>query len=202
MDSLQFQKAEFADSRPKCLFCKNPVEGTYFHVAGQVTCPNCASQVQAGSLRPTSGGVIRGLLFGTGAAIVSSLVYGLVLLAGVELALLSIGAGYVIGRAVRIGAGGRGGLRCQMAAVVLTYLAIALAYLVPVLGKVNPLYTSIGLIVGYIPLQIGEGGGGLLSLAILAFGLFQAWKQTKRHNLAVTGPFTLGEASNPLAQNG
>jgi predicted RNA-binding Zn-ribbon protein involved in translation (DUF1610 family) len=42
MDSLQFQKLELADARPKCVSCKSTIENSYFHLAGQTICPTCA----------------------------------------------------------------------------------------------------------------------------------------------------------------
>jgi hypothetical protein len=46
-----------------------------------------------------------------------------------EIALVAILVGYLVGRAVRQGSRGRGGRRCQIAAVALTYLAITFSYI-------------------------------------------------------------------------
>jgi hypothetical protein len=46
-------------------------------------------------------------------------------------------------------------------------------------------------------LGLMEGVGGLIGLAIIAFGLLQAWKQTARPSLVLAGPFTLEENPSP-----
>ena len=48
---------------------------------------------------------------------------------GYEIGIVAIGIGYLVGKAVRKGAGGFGGTRYQVLAVFLTYAAIALASL-------------------------------------------------------------------------
>jgi hypothetical protein len=46
-------------------------------------------------------------------------------------------------------------------------------------------------------LGLMEGLGGLIGLAIISFGLLQAWKQTARPSLVLAGPFTLEENPSP-----
>jgi hypothetical protein len=56
--------------------------------------------------------------------------YALVaILTGLEVGLIAILVGYMVGRAVRHGSGGLGGRPQQILAVVLTYFAITTSYL-------------------------------------------------------------------------
>ena len=135
MDSLQFQKAEFEHSGVKCAGCSNPVEGSYYHLAGRMICGNCADAVRTRQARPQGSAVLRGFLYGLGAAVACAIGYTTVtLLTGVALALLSIAVGYIVGRAVRRGCGGLGGRRCQILAVALAYFAITISY-APIIVK-------------------------------------------------------------------
>src|ERR1700674_528152 len=98
MDSLQFQKAEFADPRPVCAGCKNPIEGSYYQYGGRAICVACSEHIRLAQMQmpqeaPSLG---RPLLFGTGAAIVCSAGYAVItLLSGLELALIAILVGYL-----------------------------------------------------------------------------------------------------------
>jgi hypothetical protein len=135
LDALQFQKVEYADNRPACVLCKSKIEETYFHLAGQVVCPNCAEKTRTGQERPKGPWVMRGVLFGAGTALACSVVYAVItMVTGLELALISILVGFLIGRAVRIGSHGLGGRRLQIVAVTLTYLSITCSY-APVIIK-------------------------------------------------------------------
>lgn len=243
MESLQFQKAEYADPRPKCAMCATVIESSYFQLSGRTVCPGCADRVGAKLSRPANSVVLRGLLYGAGAALGCSVCYAIItMVTGMELAIAAIAVGYLVGRAVRIGSNGLGGRRCQIIAVSLTYLSITTAYL-PLLikgareqiqakdsakagpGKTQPaaqpdaqapeiqtkqaskplspatLVLGVVFLVGVALaspfLGLMEGVGGLLGLAIIAFGLMQAWKQTARPSLVLAGPFTVEENPSP-----
>ena len=133
MDSLQFEKADFAGGGPACTVCKAAIDRTYFHLAGQVICPACAEKTQTAQQRPDHSLVMKGLFYGLGAAILCAIGYAIfTYVTNFEVALIAIGVGYVVGTAVRKGSRGLGGRRCQIAAVVLTYFAITISY-VPLL---------------------------------------------------------------------
>jgi len=234
MESLQFQKAEYSDPRRKCVLCSGVIEKSYFQLAGQTVCPTCAQQANAGQSRPSHSLVLRALLYGVGAALVCSICYAVITYAtGLELAIAAIAVGYLVGRAVRIGSNGLGGRRCQIIAVVLTYLSITTSY-IPLLikgtrepahdsdtatpsvgnqdtpqnpeaqlkGSLNQASFPSGLVLGALLgvalispfLGLTEGVGGLLGLAIIIFGLLQAWKQTARKGYVLSGPYTLNES--------
>lgn len=129
MDSLQFQKAEFEDTRPKCAGCRNPLEGSYFQLAGANICGSCAEAVRTRQARPGGRALRRGFYYGFGAALGCAVVYSIVMLAtGLSMAILSLAVGYIVGKAIRKGTGGLGGRRCQVMAVALTYFAITISY--------------------------------------------------------------------------
>lgn len=129
MDSLQFQKVEFEDPRPKCAGCRNPMEGAYFQLAGRNICAGCAEKVRSSQGRPQGSDVLRGFFYGLAAAAVCAIGYGIIIwVTGAALALISIAIGYLVGRGVRIGSRGLGGRRCQILAVALAYFAITISY--------------------------------------------------------------------------
>ncbi len=129
MESLQFQKAEFSDPRPKCVACRLPIDGEYFQLSGKVICAACAERVRMAREKPPHSAVMRGLLYGAGAAIVCAVGYAILTATlNIQFALAAILVGYLVGRAVRIGSGGLGGRRCQIIAVLATYFAITISY--------------------------------------------------------------------------
>jgi hypothetical protein len=203
MDSLQFQKAEFADSRPVCAGCKQPIDGSYYQYGARAICAACSEQIRAAQMMPqVSPALGRPLLFGTGAAIACSAGYAVITaVSGLEIALVAILVGYLVGRAVRIGANGAGGTALQVMAVVLTYLAITISAVPLILRQVHspgqvtqilPLITGLALVSPFMGLT--DGVSGILGLLIIGFGLMQAWRQTAaRRLLALTGPFSVGQ---------
>jgi hypothetical protein len=221
MDSLQFQKAEFEDPRPKCASCRRPMEGSYFQLAGHNICAVCGEAVHTRQARPQGAAILRGFLYGLGAAGGCAIVYSIVTLAtGMSLALLSIAVGYLVRRAVRIGAGGLGGRRCQVLAVALTYFAITMSY-APIIvkemrdsprlkterakaesvrTKAGPVALAAGIaaiaaISLFAPfLALAGGASGIIGLIIVVLGLAQAWRLTARDRRVLTGPYAFAEA--------
>jgi len=112
-----------------CQSCSHPITSTYYDVSGQSTCAACRTTI--GTLMETPSGagpLLKAALFGVGGGIAGAIVYYAVLaLTGYEVGLVAIVIGYMVGYTVRKGAGG-GGRRFQVMAVLLTYLAVGLAY--------------------------------------------------------------------------
>jgi len=76
-----------------------------------------------------AGKLIRAGVYGLGAAIAGAAIYYAVMaIANLEIGIVAILIGYMVGYAVRKGAAGRGGKRFQIIAAVLTYWAVGLAY--------------------------------------------------------------------------
>lgn len=132
---LQFDRVARPDaavepSTPACERCKKPVGGSYFSVGKAIFCGKCKTLIeQAGPSRATRGLVARATLFGIGGAIVGAAVYYAVLAAtGYEIGLVAIAVGFLVGRAVQLGARGARGRAFQIVALTLTYVGIAAGY--------------------------------------------------------------------------
>lgn len=94
----------------------------YYEVNGNAICSSCAAALGQGG-----GGqsLLRGFAFGAGAALVSAVVWYLIIKwSDSEWGLVAIAVGLFVGFAVRRGAAGAGGWRYQALAMVLTYFAI------------------------------------------------------------------------------
>jgi hypothetical protein len=132
---LQFDHvtpASTATSTPgvTCENCHTPIDTEYFQVNAHLVCTECKGLIEAAIETPTGvAPLVLGGLFGLGAGIVGAAIYyAVIALANLEIGIVAILIGYMVGYAVRKGAGNRGGLRFQILAVTLTYLAVAFAY--------------------------------------------------------------------------
>lgn len=130
---IAFDKARFDGDKPDpdaCTFCRRGLGAEYFRVAGNLACAPCASNASALVPPDTHKAFSRGLLFGAGAAVVGCLGYALFgILTGITLGYAAIGVGWLVGKAMRTGARGLGGRRYQVAAALLTYAAVAIAFI-------------------------------------------------------------------------
>ena len=107
-------------------------------------------------------------------------------ISGYRLSLLSIAAGFLVGKAMRIGSAGRGSRTLQVLAALLTYVAVTGSYFPPS-GNVADFITCLA-----IPFfQIASGMQGLLGIFILAVGMAQAWRMMAHPKLPITGPHTV-----------
>ena len=116
-----------------CVACKRPIDREYYHVGGKNICAACKAQVEAelarNAVKRRSGGaMVRAAIFGLGAAVAGAILYyGVIALTGLEIGIVAIVIGYMVGYSVRKGAA-VGGRRFQILALVLTYFAVGLAY--------------------------------------------------------------------------
>jgi hypothetical protein len=129
-DPIDFSDAAPAAEAPRCVGCNTPLTDTYWAINSQVVCDSCRSQAEHAAQHGTrSGGFGRALLFGIGGMLAGALVwYAVAKIANLEIGLIAILLGYLVGRGVHKGAGNRGGLKFQLLAVFLTYLGIGMAY--------------------------------------------------------------------------
>jgi hypothetical protein len=216
-----------------CSACGNSIPTEYYSVNGHAVCGTCRETIEAAAETPKGAGpFVIAALFGLGAGVVGAAIYyAVIALANLEIGIVAILIGYMVGYAVRTGAGNRGGRRFQVLAVALTYGAVALAYTPVVISaalkkgseqqlqKANanntppasnslqaaaePPPTTGGLVLGLVmslgfiaalPLLVAFGSmpSGLISAAIIFFGMQQAWKMTGVPALQVLGPFRVG----------
>ena len=239
---LQFETAiepaEAAAQQPasrevSCTACQRPIPDAYFDVNGNVVCASCHDEIARHAETPRGIGIlVRSILFGVGAAVAgAALYYAVIAITNFEIGLVAIAIGYMVGFAIRKGAGGRGGRRFQIAAIVLTYWAVGLAYTPLVFKEVSrresqkseqaatqpaePADTadagrgsSMGfgsaaaLLLAFtfaLPVFaiMGSMPSGLISAAIIVFGMMQAWRMTGAPHLVMTGPYQI--SSTPPA---
>ena len=141
-DGLQFQTAEFAGR--KCTVCNSVIGDAYYQIQGRDACPTCA-QVRLTSQNATDSGgkMLKALLWGGGAAVLGSAAYAAVAMMGVQLAILSIGIGWLVGTAIKKGTEGHTSRKYQVIAVVLTYLAIATSYIPVVVVQLSKKHAQV-----------------------------------------------------------
>ncbi|HLX46140.1 MAG TPA: hypothetical protein VKR43_21995 [Bryobacteraceae bacterium] len=136
VEDLQFRRAQpiagATQPAQACVVCKQTIEDQYFHAQGQVVCPVCAGRIQSGQQSPPSLSLVRAVLYGAGAALAGCILYATVsIVTGLEIGLIAIVVGIMVGKAIRYASHGLGGRPQQILAVLLTYFAITTSY-VPV----------------------------------------------------------------------
>ncbi len=126
------------------------------------------------------------LLYGAAAAILGSIAYGMVASLGFMISIVAIGIAWLIVKAMMTASGGIGGRPYQVAAVALTYFAVSMGELLPLLYRahhdaglaiislVNAVVLKYVLIGPFLELE--NGFNGILGLVILAIGLRAAWR--------------------------
>jgi hypothetical protein len=138
-DELQFDRVETETPRSAasetgpevtCVVCQKSVGAEYYQVNGKPVCEVCRQGVTLAAATPRgTGPFLRAGVFGLAAAVAGAAIYyGVIALLNLEIGLVAILIGYMVGYAVRKGIGGRGGRRFQVLALVLTYWAVGLAY--------------------------------------------------------------------------
>lgn len=198
MDDLQFERAEFgtAPAAVTCTGCHQPIAGDYFDVNGRRFCAGCTAAIRRAHGDGAGAGAFpRALGAGIGGGVVGSALFYLVeKISGYQLSIIAIAVGFLVGRAVRWGTGGRGGLIYQILSVALTYVSIAFSWLPFVLERNREsiaLADVLPLTLFMLGLPIRIGAESPFSLVVIGIGLWEAWKFTAPVPLVVSGPFTM-----------
>jgi len=126
----QFGTAEYSrkPGADTCQSCGAAISDRYFRINGALACPICADRAQAGMSKDTHTAFVRGITFGFGGAILGLIVYAAFgILSGFVIGYVSLAVGWIVGKAIKKGSNGIGGLRYQIGAVILTYAAVSLA---------------------------------------------------------------------------
>jgi uncharacterized protein (DUF983 family) len=129
-DVPQFATAEYAHipGTERCRICGNLISGEYFRVNTQMACGKCAAEAREGQPTDSHAAFARALLLGIGAALIGLVVYAtVVIVTDWTIGYLALAVGWLVAKGMMKGSNGMGGRRYQIAAVVLTYLAISLA---------------------------------------------------------------------------
>ncbi len=268
-DDLQFDRAVDASAASAgsvvCSKCNAPIRMYYYHVDGETACSTCKLSVERASGGPgrSGPGMLKAVLYGLGAAIAGAMIYYAVMeYLNIEIGIVAILIGYMVGHAIRNATSGQGGRRFQILAAGLTYLAVAMAYapfsLRGITGseqasavadsadaasdEVTMASTDVDADVideetaadgkadaaaatsetsaepeqlGAAGIALGLGGGllfvlllpvvmiigsmpsGLISAAIIGFGMHQAWSMTKGGQTVISGPYKVGSEPSP-----
>src|SRR6187431_3334576 len=103
-----------------CAACQRAIPDVYFEAAGRIFCEPCRNAVMTSLEGGSSASrLVKALLFGSGAAAVSAVVwYGITELTGYQLGIVAIAVGFAVGFAVRAGSEQRGGWAYQAIAVL------------------------------------------------------------------------------------
>ena len=132
---LQFDRAVTKDSGSLvpgvvCATCNTKIVDRYWTLGDQPTCVSCKATMMREVASAKRIGVYGwSAFYGFGAALGGAILYYAVLkILNLEMALVAIAIGYMVGYAMRKGANGWGGKRYQLTAAALTYLSVGLAY--------------------------------------------------------------------------
>jgi hypothetical protein len=140
--SLQFDVAESnggaaggglspdASAGLTCTACSAAIVSSYYEVNGAVVCARCRGALDTLGSGSRGGRLLKAAGMGFLAAIVGAALYfAIAAITGYELGLVAIAVGFMVGKAVRRGSGGRGGWAYQTMAVTFTYFAIVSTYI-------------------------------------------------------------------------
>ena len=228
-----------------CKVCNQVLASEYYDINGHSTCDRCRQQLAQHAETPKGFGVWgKAAFFGLIAAILGAILYyAVIAITDLEIGLVAIAIGYMVGFAIRTAASNRGGLRFQILAIVLTYWAVGLAYMplafkgmreqdkqAAVTAPATPVSSAAldpapaepgsaepapedaqpigarGLFLGIAALIFlsvalpvltvaGSLPGGLISAAIIAFGMQQAWRMTAAPRFEMTGPYRIAKSA-------
>jgi hypothetical protein len=222
----QFATAEYSGppSAAACKACGKPLGADHYRVNGAAVCASCTQRIQSQIPQDSHAAFVRGLAFGIGGAILGFGIYvAFALATGLMAGIISLAVGYIVAKAIIMGSRGAAGRRYQLAAVLLTYMAVSLSA-VPIFishqlkqrsaqlraqandsastpaaaPTINPVkaigvLTLLGLAAPFLALN--DPMHGLIGLVILFVGLRIAWRITAGSKLNIVGP--IKEAAVP-----
>ena len=182
----------------QCTACHRPITGSYHTLNGEAVCESCRvtlSAISAPVREPLA--IAKALLLGFGAALVGAVIYWAVIrFFSLEIGIVAVLNGWMIGKALRMGSGGRGGRILQISAALLTYLSVGMAYVPLATPASVPLGLGSLISAFILPFAVifASLPGGLISALIIGFGMMQAWQLTGTPTLVLQGPFRVGNA--------
>jgi hypothetical protein len=130
-ENLQFRRAQpIGPDTKTCIVCKQPIAGDYYNANGNTLCSQCKLRIEAHQQPPPHTSLLRAALYGGAAALAGCAIYATVAITtGLEIGLVAILIGYMVGKAIRYASRGLGGRPQQILAVALTYFAITTSYI-------------------------------------------------------------------------
>jgi hypothetical protein len=125
----QFHTKEVSSGADVCKFCGVPISTGYYRVGQAMACPMCAAKIRDEGPQSPHGAFAKAILLGIGAAIVGCAIYAeFTIVTRIEIAVMSLLVGFIVGKAMMLGSGGYGGRKYQIVAAVLTYMSVSLAF--------------------------------------------------------------------------
>jgi len=128
-ETLSFHDEPAAAGPATCSRCHLPIS-QYWSIDGGVYCERCMHEVLAQRTSSEGAGtrVVKALTFGLGGMLAGAIVwYAVAKYADLQIGLIAILLGWLVGKGIQHGSGKRGGLGYQLLAVTITYLGIGLA---------------------------------------------------------------------------
>jgi hypothetical protein len=131
---LQFDRAVHVDPSAapalQCARCTTPIAGAYYRDGDAMLCAGCGEARQRTAAPDRSlGTLVRAAVLGVGAAVLGALLYyGVMAYLELEIGIVAIAIGWLVGRAVARATRGRSARRHRGVALTLTYLSVAMAY--------------------------------------------------------------------------
>jgi hypothetical protein len=139
---IDFERAEYDEpdgEHVRCAACQRAITTEYWQLLGKVFCGACHEGVR-GSIDVARGGAAFGKAFLASGAVALACGIGYAIFVGltnIQLALVTIGIGWIVGRTVQRVTRGFGSVRHQVLAVALTYFASAMGYFPAVIGALG-----------------------------------------------------------------
>jgi hypothetical protein len=202
----QFGTAEYSNraAGAVCKVCQSPINGAYYRANAAVVCGNCAGRLQQQLPRDSHAAFVRGLLFGLGGTVLGLILYaGFSILTGIQIGIVSLAVGWLVGKAIMLGSGGIDGRRYQIAAVLLTYAAVSMAFVPIVIHAISVPKMSVAEMFGRFALlglaspflELSTGFSGVIGLVILFVGMRFAWQITRGVRVAISGPYEISASA-------
>lgn len=210
-------ESHLSEEGVNCHLCDQSIRREYFDINGSVCCEPCKGAVE----KNFEGGFdiqnfIKSFMLGLPvAALGAGLYYAISAVTGFEFGLIAVLIGWVVGMAVMKGSGNRGGVPYQILALSLTYIAIAGTYLPYAMGALKNIDSNeitaqvlmqlVSVVVLALAVPFLMGFENIIGLLIIGFGLYQAWKSTKKLEVKIMGPFDINKESErwqPLSDSG
>ena len=207
---IQFEKVEYQGTRAQpatCAGCSRPLQGEYWAVNTVTTCAACKDQAVALVAGPGGGAAgfarfAKATILGVAGGIVGALVWYLVAhFAHMQVGLIAILVGFLVGGGVRLGAQRRGGWLYQLLALGITYASLVTAWFpqaVEELGKGEDAMSGAALYVtSFLFALVAPFVNSVIGALISLFAFYEAWKMNKRVVIDVSGPHRIGAPAPP-----
>ena len=218
----------FSDRKPTCAACNQAIADAYYSAGRKIICPQCHAQITGTGAGAATLRVFKAIGLGTVAGIIGAAIWlGVRRATHYEIGYVALLVGFLVGAAVRMGSGNRGGVGYQILAVVLTYLAVAANYTPdayrglmkgyesanssaataqptgaaqPESGEPSTALKVVFVVIAFVfslILPIKMLPANIIGVVIIAIALWEAWKINMGGISSIAGPFSLRAARAP-----